>query len=186
MKWAFPAVLICENAYRDPTFTDKIKHIYITNTDTEAYKSFNKSHFNNLVTSLNLKKDNKMSIEVRYKSLYFMSKYADIAVSHTWENWLNYLYFDLAWMGWPIVHNGKLCKEIGYYYDEFNYEMGGNVLKDVILNHDENADEYLLRNRLYMQKYLPTNKALKKQYEDLITNFLSTSNKTNIVEENKN
>ena len=186
MKWAFPAVLICENAYRDPTFTDKIKHIYITNTDTEAYKSFNKSHFNNLVTSLDLKKDNKMSIEVRYNSLYFMSKYADIAVSHTWENWLNYLYFDLAWMGWPIVHNGKLCKEIGYYYDEFNYEMGGNVLKDVILNHDENADEYLLRNRLYMQKYLPTNKALKKQYEDLITNFLSTSNKTNVVEENKN
>ena len=78
-------------------------------------------------------------------------------------------------MGWPIVHNGKLCKEIGYYYDEFNYEMGGNVLKDVILNHDENAGEYLLKNRLYMQKYLPTNKALKKQYQDLITNFLETT-----------
>jgi len=83
------------------------------------------------------------------------------------------LYLDLAWMGWPIVHNGKLCKEIGYYYDEFNYEMGANVLKDVILNHHENVDEYLLRNRLYIQKYLPTNKALKKHYEDLITNFLS-------------
>jgi hypothetical protein len=182
MKWAFPAVLICENAYRDNKFTNKIKHIYVTNTDTKI----NKLHFNNLVTSLDLKKDNKISIEVRYKSLYFMSKYADIVVSHTWENWLNNLYFDIAWMGWPIVHNGKFCKEVGYYYDEFNYEMGGNVLKDAILNHDENADEYLLRNRLYMQKYLPTNKALKKQYEDLITNFLSTSNKTNVVEENKN
>ena len=171
MKWAFPAVLICENAYRDTTFTDKIKHIYITNTDLE----FNKSHFNNLVTSLDLKKDSKISIEARYNCLCFMTKYSDIAVSHTWENWLNYLYFDLAWMGWPIVHNGKLCKEIGYYYDEFNYEMGGNVLKDVILNHDENAGEYLLKNRLYMQKYLPTNKALKKQYQDLITNFLETT-----------
>jgi len=168
MKWAFPAVLICENAYRDPKFTDKIKHIYVTNTDTKI----NKSHFNNLVTSLDLKKDNKMSIEVRYKSLYFMSKYTDIVVSHTWENWLNNLYFDIAWMGWPIVHNGKFCKEVGYYYDEFNYEMGADALKDAILNHDENADEYLLRNRLYIQKYLPTNKALKKHYEDLITNFL--------------
>ena len=186
MKWAFPAVLICENAYRDPEFNDKIKHIYITNTDTEKFESFNKTHFNDLVTSLDLKKDSKLSIENRYNSLYFMSKYADIVVSHTWENWLNYLYFDIAWMGWPIVHNGKMCKEVGYYYDEFNYEMGGNVLKDVILNHDENADEYLLRNRLYMQKYLPTNKALKKHYEDLITNFLSTSNQTNVVEENKN
>jgi hypothetical protein len=180
MKWAFPAVLICENVYRDTKFTDKIKHIYVTNTDIE----FSKSSFNNLVTPLDLKKDNKMSIEVRYKSLYFMSKYADIAVSHTWENWLNYLYFDLAWMGWPIVHNGKLCKEIGYYYDDFNYEMGGNVLKDVILNHDENANEYLLRNRLYMQKYLPTNKALKKHYEDLITNFLLKNTKVTSKEEN--
>jgi hypothetical protein len=186
MKWAFPAVLICENAYRDPEFTDKIKHIYVTNMELEK-KTLNK-HFNETVTSLDLKKDNILSVENRYNSLYFMSKYADIVVSHTWENWLNNLYFDIAWMGWPIVHNGKFCKEVGYYYDEFNYEMGGNVLKDVILNHDENADEYLLRNRLYMQKYLPTNKALKKHYEDLITNFLSkstteTSNKTNVVDD---
>ena len=89
-------------------------------------------------------------------------------------DYLNYLYFDMAWMGWPIVHNGKFCKEVGYYYDEFNYEMGGNMLKDVILNHDENADEYLLKNRLYMLKYLPTNKELKKQYEDLITSCLAS------------
>jgi Protein of unknown function (DUF2827). len=176
MKWCFPAVLICENAYRDPMFIDQIKHIYVTNMELQNSKGPFKSQFNNLVTSLNLKKDSKISIENRYNSLFFMSKYADIAVSHTWENGLNYLYLDLAWMGWPIVHNGNLCKEIGYYYDEFNYEMGGNVLKDVILNHDDNADEYLLRNRLYMQKYLPTNKSLKKHYEDLITNFLSTSN----------
>jgi hypothetical protein len=62
--------------------------------------------------------------------------------------------------------------------------MGGNVLKDVILNHDENANEYLLRNRLYMQKYLPTNKALKKHYEDLITNFLLKNTKVTSKEEN--
>jgi hypothetical protein len=175
MKWAFPAVLICENAYRDPKFTDKIKHIYVTNMELGNNKSALKTHFNKLVTSLDLKKDSKLSIENRYNALFFMSKYADITVSHTWENGLNYLYLDLAWMGWPIVHNGKFCKEVGYYYDEFNYEMGANALKDAILNHDDNADEYLLRNRLYMQKYLPTNKALKKHYEDLITNFLLTS-----------
>jgi hypothetical protein len=56
-----------------------------------------------------------------------MSNYCDIAVSHQWENPLNYLYFDLAWMDWPIVHNAHLCKDIGYFYNEFNYEEGGNV-----------------------------------------------------------
>jgi hypothetical protein len=176
MKWAFPPILICENAYRDCNITDKIKKVYITNIidSPEAPKRFNINNFNKLVRCLDLRRDDKLSIEPRYKSLYIMSKYADIVVSHTWENWLNNLYFDIAWMGWPIVHNGKFCKEIGYYYDEFNYEMGGNALKEAILNHDENANEYLLRNRLYMQKYLPTNKALKKQYEDLITSCLAS------------
>ena len=176
MKWAFPSVLICENAYRDFNITDKINKVYITNmtTNPESKKKFNLDNFNNLVKCLDLKRDNKLTIEARHNSLYIMANFADIAVSHTWENYLNYLYFDMAWMGWPIVHNGKFCKEVGYYYDEFNYEMGGNMLKDVILNHDENADEYLLKNRLYMLKYLPTNKELKKKYEDLITSCLES------------
>ena len=75
--------------------------------------------------------------------------------------------------GHSFVHNGKLCKEVGYYYDEFHYEMGGEVLKDAILNHDKNAHEYLVRNRAYMQKYLPTNTELKSQYEILISNVLA-------------
>ena len=176
MKWAFPSVLICENAYRDSNISDKINKVYITNitTNPESKKKFSLDNFNNLVKCLDLKRDSKLTIEARHNSLYIMANFADIAVSHTWENYLNYLYFDMAWMGWPIVHNGKLCKEVGYYYDEFNYEMGGNALKEAILNHDENADEYLLRNRLYMQKYLPTNKGLKKQYEDLITTCLAS------------
>jgi len=175
MKWAFPAILVCENAYREPEFVDKIKKIYVTNAvkTNETKKKFNINHFTNLVHSLDLRKDNKITVEERHNSLFLMSNFADIAVSHTWENYLNYLYFDMAWMGWPIVHNGKLCKDIGYYYDEFDYEMGGKVLKDVILNHDENADEYLLKNRLNMLKYLPTNKTLKKQYEELIDSCLS-------------
>ena len=40
-------------------------------------------------------------------------------------------------MGWPIVHNAHLCKDVGYFYDGFNYEEGGNVLSDVIENHDK-------------------------------------------------
>jgi len=175
VKWSFPALLVCENAYRDKDIGNKIDKVYITNIETNE-RAFNFKNFNKIVMPLDLKKDNKLSIEGRYNSLYFMSKYTDIVVSHTWENGLNYLYLDIAWMGWPIVHNGHFCKEVGYYYDEFNYEMGGNVLKDAILNHDENAEEYLLKNRLYIQKYLPTNKELKKQYETLISNCLSSTN----------
>ena len=172
MKWSFPPLLVCENAYRafDDENKDKIKNVYIMSINDQ--KNFNKDKFDKLVDCLDLAIDKKITVESRHRSLYIMSNYADIAVSHTWENYLNYLYFDIAWMGWPIVHNGKLCKEVGYYYDEFNYEEGGRILKDVILHHDENAGEYLERNRSYLQQYLPTNVELQKKYDDLIIGLL--------------
>jgi hypothetical protein len=100
-----------------------------------------------------------------------MKTHADIAVSHQWENPLNYLYLDLAWMGWPIVHNAYLCKDIGYYYEDFNYEEGGKVLNEVISNHDENFEEYLKKNRELIDRYLPSNEKLQNEYITLFTNL---------------
>ena len=102
-------------------------------------------------------------------------------MSHTWENYLNYVYFDLAWMGWPVVHNGKLCKEVGYYYDEFDYEAGGSVLKDVILHHDAHADAYLARNRAYLQQFLPTNAELQTKYDGLIAGLMQQERRKEYV-----
>jgi len=98
--------------------------------------------------------------------------YCDIAVSHQWENPLNYLYFDLAWMGWPIVHNAYLCKDIGYFYDQFNYDEGGKVLSDVINNHDMNINEYIGKNREAINRYLPTCINLQREYTNLINDVL--------------
>jgi hypothetical protein len=164
-KWSFPALLVCENAYR--IIPNKILHTFVTNT----VGKFNIDFFNDIVKPLDIYKDKKMSIESRYNTLYFMATHADVAVSHQWENPLNYLYLDLAWMGWPIVHNAHLCKDVGYYYDGFNYEEGGNILLDVINNHDKNADEYLKRNREVIDRYLPTNKKLQDSYKVLIDNL---------------
>ena len=100
-----------------------------------------------------------------------MNIYADVVVSHQWENNLNYLYFDLAWMGWPIVHNGSLCKDVGYYYEQFNYEEGGDVLLNVILNHDNDIDVYVKKNREAIDKYLTTNKELQEKYINLINDL---------------
>ena len=101
-----------------------------------------------------------------------MSKYSDIAVSHQMENPLNYLYLDLAWMGWPIVHNAHLCKDVGYYYEGFDYDQGAEILKNVILTHDDNVEEYVKRNRSAINRYIPCNKYLQEQYKQLINKLL--------------
>ena len=138
MKWSIPCVLICENAHRTITDKNLIKHVYVTNMNpnTSTNELPNVKVVNKMVKSLDIFLNKKLSIEGRYNSLYFMSQHSDIAVSHQMENPLNYLYLDLAWMGWPIIHNAHLCKDVGYYYEGFNYEEGSEVLKRVILTPD--------------------------------------------------
>jgi hypothetical protein len=170
MKWALPAVLITEKCYRN---NKKIQQLYITNTGSDKTNDMNMKQFNKLVFNLDIVKDKKCSIEARYNTLSFMSKHSDIAVSHQWGNPLNYLYFDLAWMGWPIIHNADKCKDVGYFYNNFNYDEGSNMLNYVLANHDNNIDEYIKNNRKNIDKFLTTNEDLQKIYENLIYNVIN-------------
>ena len=138
-----------------------------------AGQSFNMDKFNTIMKNLDLVRDGKCSIESRYNTLEFMSKIADIVVSHQWGNPLNYVYFDLAWLGYPIVHNARLCKDVGYYYDDFNYTDGSKVLDDVIRNHDQNIHSYILENRKNIAKYLSDNIILIAKYKSLIFKLLN-------------
>lgn len=171
MKWSLPCLLIAENTHR--TYNN-IKHVYVTNLNkTKESKTniFNMDQFNNICRCLDLFKEKKISAESRYVTLDFMRQFCDIALSHQWENNLNYLYFDLAWMGWPVLHNANLCKDVGYYYEEFNYYEGSEKLNHIIVNHDAIAKEYLVSNRKTIDTYVPSNKALQDKYRNLIEKF---------------
>jgi hypothetical protein len=168
MKWALPSILICEETYRN---NKNVKHLYVTNIKSSDTNDFNVQQFNKFMNTLDIVKDKKCSIESRYMSLSFMSLHADIAVSHQWGNPLNYLYFDLAWMGWPIIHNAHLCKDVGYFYSDFNLIHGSYILKTVIENHDKNVSEYLEKNRDAIKRFLPSNKETKDIYKNLIINL---------------
>ena len=169
VKWCFPALLVCENAYR--LNNGLISHVYITNISDN--KRFNLKFFNNIVSSLDLRKDKKISIEARYNTLHFMSHHSDVAVSHSLDNPLNYLYFDLCWMGWPLLHNSPMVKDFGYYYDDMNFIEGGEVLNRLLKGHDINAENYLESNRKAIDRFLPTNKKLQSKYKGLINNLLN-------------
>lgn len=170
MKWALPSILICEEAYRR---NKNINHLYITNIKSSSTNDFNLEQFNKFMKPLDIVKDNKCSIESRYNTLSFMKNYADIVVSHQWGNPLNYLYFDLAWMGWPIIHNAYLCKDIGYYYNNFQLKDASILLEKAVENHDFNIDMYLETNRKNISKYLPENKILQETYKNLIYNLFN-------------
>ena len=173
MKWCLPSVLIAENTYR--TYKN-VKHVYITNLNRgEPEKSdinqFVTPEFNNMVRGLDLFKDGKLSSEDRHITLAFLKQHCDIVISHQWENPLNYLYLEVAWLGWPILHNAHLCKDVGYYYDGFNYLEGSEKLNHILINHEANAKEYLKKNREIISVFIPENKLLQDRYKQLINNL---------------
>ena len=174
MKWCLPCIFICEKSYRDEK---KLEHVYVTNTDIDkkigdfSINNFNNQQFIKLTSHLDIVTNKILSVEKRFITLDFMKNYCDIAVSHQWENPLNYLYLDLAWMGWPILHNAYLCKDVGYYYDEFDYNSASKILNNIIDNHELVKDEYLIKNRKVIDKYLPTNIELQNAYKKLIENL---------------
>ena len=170
MKCALPPLLICENAYRNG---GKIDKVFVTNAlDKAADKNLNKDVLNDFVKLLTLHKENNIFIEGRFHSVPMMKHSAHVAVSHTILNPLNYLYFDLAYMGYAILHNASMCPEIGYYYRENNYEEAGFKLNDIMKNHNANFEEYIIQNRLLLEKYMPHNLELQYKYREVITNIL--------------
>lgn len=112
----------------------------------------------------------KVTANGRFPILGVLKNHADLVVSWQWENPLNYLYFDVAWFGFPIVHNAELCKDIGYYYTGFNADEASDLIKYVIDQHIHN-NKYIEYNRAAINRYTSNNVDLIYNYGRLLDNL---------------
>jgi hypothetical protein len=67
-----------------------------------------------------------------------LGAHIDAVVTHQWENALNYLYWDVLYAGWPLIHNSPEIREAGYFYPAFDPVTGGAVLTDALEHHAAN------------------------------------------------
>jgi hypothetical protein len=108
----------------------------------------------------------------RFPVLNVLQKHADVALSWQWENPLNYLYLDVAWFGFPIIHNAHLCTDVGYYYPGFDVDKGADVLKNVIETHNQDLS-YRERMVETIKKYTIQNKNMLECYALLLDNLMN-------------
>ena len=148
-KYCMNSILISEKTYQKDDMKKHINNVYTFN----SLGLKDKQKFSSAIKQLDLYKDNKITFEGRLPTPIVLYNHADIVLSHQMLNNLNYLYLDVAYLGYPIIHNANLCKNIGYYYDKFDVEQGSDILEDVIKNHDNNREDYIKRNRLELNKY---------------------------------
>jgi len=167
LKNMMPIIYSAEYAYNKYDYVkENIDQVMITNSI-----SFHEvESLVNIVSNLNLFKDKKITFDDRYTLVYILAKQADIIVSHQWGNPLNYAYLDACYFGAPLIHNATLCKDLGYYYDEFKLKNCAKLINRVMQERQKDAF-YTKRQRDILKRYLPDNDKVVEQYGLLIKNL---------------
>lgn len=136
MKTSHMPLLVCESAFR--LRPDLFQAIYTTN----AIQFMQNPHFVSFANKLEIFKAKIATVEPRFVTADFLANHADVVVTHHWENGLNYLYYDVLYGGYPLVHNSEFLRDVGYYYESFDAESGGEALLRALTDHDANFDSY--------------------------------------------
>lgn len=140
IKSSIIPILISEKTYnKDNSLINKV---IVFNTNKIRYND----RFLSIIKSLNIYKNNILQLEDRYNTPFVLSKYGDIVLSHQWENELNYLYLDVLYNKYPLVHNSNYFKHNGYFYGDFNIDSGSNMLIKSINGHNYNKQLFINNN----------------------------------------
>ena len=66
---------------------------------------------------------------------------------------LNYLYLEVAYLGFPIIHNSPMCKDIGYYYEEDNIDQMLECIEEAKKHHHKRLSMYHLNALKKIHEY---------------------------------
>ncbi|CAN0640167.1 putative DUF2827 domain-containing protein [Burkholderia cepacia] len=97
---------------------------------------------NALPAGLDLVRQHEATFEPRLDLPGFTARHADAVVSNHWKNGQNYLYYDVLYGGYPLIHNLTLIGDAGYYYLDFDAAAGDRALLQAFAEHDANLDAY--------------------------------------------
>lgn len=136
MKTSHMPMLVCEAAYQQRP--ELFEAIYVTN----AVQFMQNAHFSSFAGRLQCVKDKIATVEPRFVTADFLAHHADAVVTHHWENGLNYLYYDVLYGAYPLVHNSEFLAEFGYHYLSFDADSGAEALLRALTAHDRNLAQY--------------------------------------------
>lgn len=172
VKFALIPTMIAEESYRGEIGKKHIEKLMLTNSE----KIGKNREFLGMVSTFDLYKDNKITSESRYQTAFILSQHIDVLVCHQILNPLNYIYLDAAYMGYPVLHNAPMCKDLGYYYEGSDTVDGAAKLDYILTEHDKNIDAYNDRNDKVLMRYYADNPKLVKAYDMLIDNLFKGGN----------
>jgi len=173
VKFSLIPTMIAEESYRGEIGKKHIDKLRITNA--ERIKT--NKEFLAMIGTFDLYADKKITAESRYQTAYMLTQHLDVLICHQTLNPLNYLYLDAAFLGYPVLHNAPMCKDLGYYYEQSDTIQAAKQLDYILTEHDKNIESYDERNDAVLQRYHADNEELIGTYDKLIYNLFNGGNK---------
>jgi len=173
VKFCLIPTMIAEECYRGEIGKEHIEKLRITNSGNIKENK----EFLSMVGTFDLYKDGKVSAESRYQTAYMLTQHLDVLICHQVLNPLNYLYLDAVYLGYPILHNAPMVKDLGYYYEGSDTYSAARKLDYILTQHDKDIKGYNERNDVVLQRYHIENTDVIKTYDRLIDGLFNGGNK---------
>jgi hypothetical protein len=155
-------MLVTENAYRNRP--DQIERLLLFGAEHLKHSV----HINDLIKTTSLGREGKLFVEIRHKVADVIGQHCNAVIAHQWENNLNYLYWEILYLGWPLIHNSTAFADVGYYYPEFDPIKGGQVMNEGLENHPDlrRTQAHAIRETLW--RFSIDNPDVQARHTDLI------------------
>jgi hypothetical protein len=173
VKFCLIPAMIAEESYRTVTGRKHIEKLRITNATVVSKHR----EFMSIINTFDLFREGKVSAESRYQTAYMLTQHLDVLICHQLLNPLNYLYLDAAYLGYPVLHNAPMCKDLGYYYEGSDTTEASKMLNHILTEHDKDVDAYNERNDKVLQRYHIENTDVIETYDRLIEGVFNGGNK---------
>lgn len=112
----------------------------------------NNSKFKQFCEFSDLYKENRINFHHRQNFTNVMETKCNIVVSFVENCDLNYLYMECFYLGIPIIHNSKILKDWGYYYEGYDVSSAYEHIKNIKENgFDKQA--YIKKHRAILDHY---------------------------------
>ena len=83
---------------------------------------------------------------------------------------MNYSHLEALYLGVPLIHNSPALENLGYYYPEFDVDMGAKQLKNAIENHASTIQAYKKDAQQFLDSCSPYTNENTQAYLRLIEN----------------
>ena len=154
-------LLVCEEAFRAQP--DQIARVPLFGRSLKE-----NVHFREFCGALDLFKAGKIFAEGRHPLVQALGPHVDAVVTHQWENALNYLYWDVLYGGFPLIHNSPEIEDAGDHYPAFDPKRGGEVLSGALKSHAATIDAYRAAAAKAIARFRLDNLDNKARYSNLL------------------